>query len=288
MSLRRVNKVFRGNPYHEYWLDKKRAPGVTSILKILDKPALVPWAARSVAEFVADHHDEVLALYGMGRDPMVNALKGAPWTQRDLAAAKGTEIHAYAEQLINGRSADVPDHLRGYVDGYLRLLESFDIEPLATELVVANRAVHYAGTGDAVIRVGRGELAGRVGLVDWKTGSGIYAESMLQTAAYACAEFSIDPADKTATEHPLPAGIDFTGGVHLTEAGAHLYPLALDTDKIRAHFEVFRHLRWLDLHWKGQSIGDPLEEPAWQPRVVDGSVVEPGSELTTGTKAISA
>ena len=274
MSLRRVNKMFRGNPYHEYWLDKRRAPGVTTIIKMLDKPALPSWAARSVAEFVADHHDEVMSLYSMGRDPLVNALKGAPWTQRDLAAAKGTEIHVYAQQLISGEGADVPDHLRGYVDGYVRMLEAFDISQLATELVVAHRGVHYAGTADAVITIGRGELAGRTGLVDWKTGSGIYAESMLQTAAYACAEFSIDPADRSATERPLPPGIDFTAGVHLTEAGAHIYPLALDPDKIRAHFEVFRHVAWLDRMWKGAAIGDPLAEPPWNPRVVDGDVVD--------------
>jgi hypothetical protein len=205
---------------------------------------------------------------------MVNALKGAPWTQRDLAAAKGTEIHVYAQQLINGETADVPDHLRGYVDGYVRLLEAFDIRPLATELVVAHRGVHYAGTADAVLTIGRGELAGRTGLVDWKTGSGIYAESMLQTAAYASAEFSIDPADRSATEHALPPGITFTAGVHLTEAGAHIYPLALDPDKIKAHFEVFRHVAWLDRMWKGASIGDPLAEPPWQPTVVDGEVVD--------------
>jgi hypothetical protein len=282
MSLRRVNKVFRGNAYHEYWLDKVKVPGVTTVIKMLDKPALVNWAARAVAEFVADHPDEVTGLFSMGRDATVSALSGAHRTKRDLAAAKGTEIHAYAEDLINGRPADVPEHLLGYVNGYIRMLEAFDIEPLHTEVVVAHRGVSYAGTGDAILRIGRGDFAGRVGLVDWKTGSGIYPESMLQTAAYASAEFWVDMNDRTATERPLPAALDFTGGVHLTEQGAHIYPLADGVDAIRAHFEVFRHVAWLDRVWKGTKLGDPLSEPDWQPTVVDGSVVDLDNQLTTG------
>ena len=68
---------------HRYRLDGKAVPGVTTILGVLDKPALPKWAAGAVAEYVADHPDGVEHLRTIGRGPMVSALKGIPWQARD-------------------------------------------------------------------------------------------------------------------------------------------------------------------------------------------------------------
>ena len=41
---------------HRYWLDGKHIPGVTTLIKGgIPAPALTYWAARTVAEWVADH-----------------------------------------------------------------------------------------------------------------------------------------------------------------------------------------------------------------------------------------
>ena len=42
-----------------YQIDDKKYPSVTSILDMLDKPALVQWSANCVVEYVRDHLDDI-------------------------------------------------------------------------------------------------------------------------------------------------------------------------------------------------------------------------------------
>lgn len=245
---------------HRYWLDSKPIPGVTTLIgRGLPKPAIPYWAAKSVAEFVADHPEGVEAFRATGRGPMVAALKEIPWQRRDDAAVRGTHVHALAERIIHGQAVDVPEHLTGHVEGYVRWLDLFQIEALHTECAVANRASWYAGTFDAVIRFGAGPWAGRVVLADWKTSSGVYGETGLQTAAYARAEFMAPGPDD---EVPLPP-IDATGVLHITDSGARFHPLAHTPETIDAAFKVFAHVAWVasKVEWIKGLVGDPLPEP---------------------------
>ena len=209
---------------HRYWLDGKPAPGVTTLIsKGLPKPALPYWSAKSVAEYVVDNPDGIDALRAMGRDSAVAALKQIPWTKRDEAAVRGTDVHALAERIIHGEAVEVP---------------------------VGNRASWYAGTPDAVVRMG-----GAVWLLDWKTSSGVYGETALQTAAYARAEFYAPTPDD---EIPMPH-IDRIGVVHITADGSQLYPLG----DIDAAFGVFRHVAYVanKTDWIKGLIGEPMEAP---------------------------
>lgn len=245
---------------HRYWLDGKPIPGVTTLIgKGLPKPALPYWAAKSVAEFVADNPEGVEAFRATGRGPMVAALKEIPWQRRDEAAVRGTDVHAIAERVIKGEAVEVPEHLAGHVEGYVRWLDLFDVEALHTELPVANRASWYAGTFDVILRFGKGPWAGRVCLADNKTSSGVYGETGLQTAAYARAEFMAPDPD---TEAPLPV-IDCTGVIHITDAGTTFYPLAATPDAIDTAYTVFRHVAWVagKTDWIKGLVGDPLPEP---------------------------
>lgn len=240
---------------HRYWLDGRPVPGVTSLLKSgLPKPALVYWSAKSVAEYVADNPEGVEQLRAMGRGPMVSALKGVPWQKRDEAAVRGTDVHALAERILHGESVEVPEHLAGHVEGYARWLDAFDVEPIVTEVPVANRAHWWAGKPDAVVRLG-----GEVWLLDWKTSSGVYGETALQTAAYARAEFY---APTTDDEQPMPH-IDRTGVVHITADESLLYPLAATPDEIDEAYAVFRHVAYVanKTDWIKERIGEPMTAP---------------------------
>ena len=244
MTLVRKDRTYRGKPTHHYELDGVKVTGVTTMLsKGLPKPALPPWAARTVAEYVADNADAVRGMLDtMGRESIVGALKSVPWDKRDEAAARGTEIHALAERVISGEDIDVPEHLIGYVQGYVDWLDAWAITANMTEVTVGHRPhagiPGYAGTFDADVTVGAGDLAGKRGLVDWKTAKGVYGENALQLAAYARAEFYLDPND--GTEQPLP-GYDFLGVVHVTPTGTDLY---LVTDP-EASWRIFRHVAYL-------------------------------------------
>lgn len=205
---------------HSYYLDGKRVPGVTGILgNGIPKPAIPRWAAKTVAEYVADNLHELDNWSRMGRESLVAALKQVPWTARDEAAVRGTDVHNLAEQILTTGEADVPDHLEAHVRGYVEWLDEFDVHPILTEVPVANRTHRYAGKPDFIGHLRA--LGDETWLLDWKTSKGVYGETALQTAAYANAEFYVD-MDDWNNEKPMPH-IDRIGVVHVTEAGTELY-----------------------------------------------------------------
>lgn len=244
---------------HTYRLDGRPVPGVTTILnKGLPKPAIPYWAARTVAEHVVANPAAVAEMVDrMGPRAAVAALKETPWQKRDDAAVRGTDVHALAERLVHGEDVDVPEHLAGHVEGYARWLDTFDVEPILTEVPVGNRGAWYAGKPDAIVRLAGADT---VWLLDWKTSSGVYGETALQTAAYARAEFYAPTPD---VEHPMPT-IERTGVVHITADGTTLYPLAPDPKGIDDAYAIFRHVAWVAsrVEWIKNAVGQPIEEPS--------------------------
>src|SRR4249919_3053257 len=83
---------------HRYKLDGRWIPGVTTLIKGgLPNDALKYWAAKYVAEWVADHPEFTEEVNRLGgRSPTVAFLKALPWQKRDVASERGTEVHAYA------------------------------------------------------------------------------------------------------------------------------------------------------------------------------------------------
>lgn len=221
---------------HRYKLDGQWVPGVTTLIgKGLPKPAIPYWAARTVAEWVADNPDltEDLKRLG-GRGPTVAFLKELPWQKRDTAAIRGTDVHALAEKLVHGEEVEVPEHLAGHVQGYVDWLDQAQPEPLHTERPVASRQWLYAGTFDLIAR-----MNGETWLLDVKTSSGVYGETALQLAAYAHADFLLDPDGQ---EQPIPP-IDRLGVLHVTEYGTTLYPATPEASE--AAWKDFLHVAWV-------------------------------------------
>lgn len=246
MTLKRINT----NYGHRYTLDGRSVPGVTTLLsKGLPKPALPRWAAKTAAEYVADNLEVLNSL--PDRESVIATVKQSPWTQRDRAAVRGTDVHAIAEELIHGREAEVPDMLTGYVDGYVRFLDEWQPEPILTERPIGNRHWWYAGTFDVILRLPNGEIL----LMDWKTSKGVYGEVALQLAAYRAAEFYID-AD--GNEQPMPA-VDGLAVAHVTPTGTDVYRV----DDADAAWKDFLHVAWVgkaEDRIKHQ-IADPCSAP---------------------------
>jgi hypothetical protein len=218
---------------HAYKLDGKPVKGVTTLLNAgLPKPALTRWAAKTVAEWVADNPDDLTVLQRNGRGPLVDFLKAVPWQARDEAAVRGTEVHALGERLVHGDEVDVPEHLADHVDGYVKWLDTWQPEPIWTERPVASRKWWYAGTFDLIAR-----MRGTTWLLDIKTARGVYGDNALQLSAYANAEFLLDADDN---ETPL-LEIERLGVIHVTAHGSELYPVA-DPD---AAWKDFLHVAWV-------------------------------------------
>ena len=202
---------------HSYWLDGKRAPNVTTIIRGgLPIPALVDWSARVTAAWVVDHQDELPRLFAGGREPAVKYLEGIHDEVRNTAGVKGTLIHKLAEAIVHGLPTEVPQELAGYVAGYIRFLDAFQPEPILTERPVANRAHRYAGKPDVVASIN-----GVTWLLDNKTSTNVYADTAVQCAAYARAELYLD---ELGNECPMPQ-VDRIGVVHIGPMGTELYDL---------------------------------------------------------------
>lgn len=266
-GIRRVDRTFRGKPTHHYLIDGQRADGVTTLLdKGLPKPALLPWGIKSVAEYAADHLDLLLQMQPMGREAIVSALKQSPYTERDLAAKRGTEVHALAEKLARGSEIDVPEELSGHVASCIQFLDDWQVEPLVNEAVVASRRWGYCGTLDLIGRLPDGSVA----ILDYKTNrSGIFGETALQLAAYAHAEVYLD---HDGNERPVAdLGITKGYGVWLRADGYAVYELPID----EASFKVFTHVMYLARQTDRikKFVGEPCDPPsAMIPlQVVDGA-----------------
>ena len=195
--------------------------GVTSILGMMPKDQLSRWYSRSAADYMINHWSELAQLPLMERHKLV---AGAANEDRDAAAHRGTAIHRFAEQLVAGRPlGEVPEELAGHVRAYAAFLRRYDVEPVAVELVVANRAVGYCGSADLVAHV-----RGQVWLLELKTArSGIYRESALQACAYEHGEVYVNIGEWD-DERPLKElGIDRAGSVWIRSDSCDLR--ALDT-----------------------------------------------------------
>jgi hypothetical protein len=226
MTIKRINRG-RG---HSYTIDGQKAVGVTTaISEGWPQPWMGPWSAKTVAQTAVDMDPEdMAALRRQGRDAAIAVLKGAPNRQRDTAAARGTEVHKIAEQVIDGTEVAVPEHLAGHVESVVRFLDEWQVTSLLQEVVVGSYRHLYAGTFDLI-----GELPdGTRILFDYKTSSSIKETTAMQLAAYRWADFYIAGPD---LELPIrEIGIDDTMAVHIRADGYDVYPLDTSQDVFNA------------------------------------------------------
>lgn len=163
-----------------YWAEKDLfVPGVTSILGILDKPALLPWAAKMAGEYVKINLPENAPREQI--EAVCEKAKTEYNTIKEAAGDVGTQVHAIAESLFKGQPVEIPtDPL--VINGLKALQEWIsenNVQPIDTELITFSKSAYFAGTMDLLASVN-----GKLTQVDLKTGSGIYNEHYFQTAAY--------------------------------------------------------------------------------------------------------
>lgn len=156
--------------------DGRPVPGTTTICGMLNKGGLVGWSGKLCTE--------VAWTAGKAGDPMPK------WTdilygQRDAAADAGTLCHSLADAYVRGEKLPtVPDTeigKRGWnaFENFVHWLDASALKISAHETPLVSEQYRYGGTPDATA-----EMSGRFYLVDYKTSAGVYAEMMLQMAAY--------------------------------------------------------------------------------------------------------
>lgn len=185
-----------------YEIDGQLLPSVTNILGAVAKPALVNWAANMERAAVSDAAADLYAQWAAR--PIRPHLPRAAYLstllvklgqvkahQKALAQAAdiGGECHRLIEWTMRtaigavaGPKPVVSDAALWAFMAFEDFAKAADLKPLVIERVVYSTIHGYAGTMDLLARVN-----GQLTLIDFKTGKGVYAESHLQSAAYATA-----------------------------------------------------------------------------------------------------
>ena len=140
-----------GYPIGETWY-----PRVTKIVSIKSKPALY---------------------YYYGQAKSYKAAQEAT----EQSAKEGTLIHETVESLLLGKHPEVPAEIAPAIRSFLEFFEKNNIHvtPELVERRIVNHDHRYAGTVDAIARIG-----GALGVLDIKTSQAIYRDYCLQTSAY--------------------------------------------------------------------------------------------------------
>jgi len=206
-------------------------PSVTNVIGTLNKPALVGWAARLVAETAASLKT---SLASMEDDEVVDLLKGAPFRKTTKAAGRGTDVHTLVEDRLNGVDSLVDP--TGETRKYLRSIDKFftehEVSARHTEVTLFGDG--YAGTADFV-----GHIDGTLVLADWKSGKGLYDEVALQLAALAgCSTMVVDG------ETVKTPKVDGLVAVAFTEKGYVIKHVVDRENAYRAFLSLLDVWRW--------------------------------------------
>jgi hypothetical protein len=162
-------------------------------------------------------------------------------TKRDKASDLGTRVHAgVAEGLDPAKAGDLGPFIRQYQN----FLASTGFRVLHAEKQVFNLTLGYGGSFDILGR----DLNDRTGVVDIKTGTGVYTDHLLQLCSYCFAEFvgENDVVDREATEELMLTS--FIASLHLQTGGWEYTEYAITPELVRA-FKSMHHLAHLfDVH----------------------------------------
>lgn len=248
----------------------ERFHSVTTVIGVLDKPALMYWAAEQTAIAAVDQASYLnRRIEAEGRETVIKELRDArfkkPKTGRS-AADRGTAVHDACEQLaLTGVWPEVDEEIRPYVEMADRLMQNLQPKFLAAECAVYNRTYGVAGTADGIC-----EIDGRKVIFDWKTTqndtdsrgklTGPYPEHSLQLSAYRHMELMATWRARryndqfrrryyllSATEAELGLPMPETdGGVifHLAPHHGGMYPVRCGAEEFESFLFVMEAFKW--------------------------------------------
>lgn len=176
---------------HVYRVGGKPMPGVTSILKVLDKPALNRWMVNVQVDGTAraaylnpPWQEDTEESYVSRLSRVCKELLEHERISKE-ASDIGTGVHRLIEHAVRGmlgepsQEPEVPEESLFRFAGWHEWAKRVDLKPILSEARIFHGGLGYCGTLDLLTWVG-GELA----VIDWKPTEKIYVERRLQLAAY--------------------------------------------------------------------------------------------------------
>jgi hypothetical protein len=168
-----------------YYVDGVRVPSVTTILSLLDKPALKRWASNMAIEAV----EALAAQRPITGEDCLEWRRSPPFeVRREKAADAGTYAHAIVAASLKGEPfPDAPllmpqedrERAADCAGRVVRWLDEKGVKVLSVEQALTCPVKRFGGTHDLVC-----ERAGITYIADLKTGKGAYDEVLPQLGAY--------------------------------------------------------------------------------------------------------
>lgn len=239
----KVTILYEDRRHRYVWEEQDReVKSVTTVLRVINKPALVPWAANAAVDCIVDlikpgnSYDELeLAdIWDQGRASHHKRKKDAG----DL----GTLLHKWIEDYIKGNDPGMPvnTRLQKSVNKFLKWVEDHHVKFLLSEQVIFSKTYVYCGTLDFIC-----EVDGKMYIGDLKTSTGIYPEMLIQVAGYRFAREEEYPDEKYCGMLILRIGSDGTFETAVVRAkktyctlmSAFIYALGLSNalDEVEAY-----------------------------------------------------
>jgi len=173
---------------HTYTLNGKKLTGITTVIGVLAKPALIQWAANEAVKYIFENRErfDEQNPNSVSLEVVCAEARTAHTKKKDAAAEHGTDAHALVEEYINEcmetfggkpHTEEPPESIGKFVDWAVGNVDHF----LFSERQMFNKKLFLAGTADfaCVMKDGK-KLIG-----DFKTSSGIFGiDYFLQCAGY--------------------------------------------------------------------------------------------------------
>jgi hypothetical protein len=215
-----------------YRYNDRELISATSIRKVVGMPfGLAWWMVNQVVEAASEQERP----FATTPDEWAKHLRKAATQKRDEAAALGSEVHEAAEQGLKAAGMEALDPRLPFMQAYEKWQREMSPTILVNEAQVFNLTLGYAGSLDLIA-----EVAGRVTLIDLKTGKGVYTDHALQLMLYHGAEFigGYDPVTDTDMPYPVETRIlDSVTDIailHLLPTGDYEWVPILSSDELAA------------------------------------------------------
>lgn len=171
---------------HLYFFDQKPLSGVTSVLSVIAKPALIAWASNENTRLLKEKALVDLSGNLVISPELLEEARTAHARKKDKAAQQGTDVHSLLEITIRGAIINggyITEDYRGdneQVRKFIEWAKEKRVKFFESEKRLYSLTHWVAGTCDFTC-----EIEGRRYVGDIKTTSGIYdLTPFLQVGAY--------------------------------------------------------------------------------------------------------
>lgn len=168
---------------HIHELDGKPLMGVTTVLSVISKPALIQWAANMAVDYIDSHFPSVEDVMS-GKVVLGDLFKEARTAhkkRKEKAGDWGTGLHKAVEEWIkeNKLPTNLDETQTIGFNNFKNWATENKVEFLESEKHLYSKEMWLGGIVDLVFR-----MDGKKYIGDIKTSSGIYNEAFFQMGAY--------------------------------------------------------------------------------------------------------